>query len=824
MTQKQMLFIVGLLACSVLFLVVPAVSTLLGKLIFRRKKEENRSPVSMILVFSGCLLVSIWCLRYAVGYYSLLCANPEDVTLTWWEEVFNSIAHAMQTFSMDEDYTGYILSGKEMIRNLLGGASWWELVYGAYASALNFLAPIAGGAMIFEIIAGIFPRLRLRLSFLAVWREKYYFSEINEASLALAKSVRDSGSHRFKPILIFTDTYLDKENELDAEVLLEAKKLGAICLRDDLSHVIKNRWGKRRYFLIDEMQMNNLQALIGLTDEQNYPYLRHSTVYVFCEDSRYAQVERQLMEKLQREYHLDRERGELPTFVPVRNYRSLATNLLVNLPLYEPLVQRKQAGEKDLNLNVTIFGSGTIGTEIFLATYWMGQMLDCSTHMHVVSECTEQEFWGKIDYINPEIRKTTDAQDPILRYSDRGSSKPYVTVSYQQCDLKTGAFWQTQDENSRRIMDTDYFVVALGSDADNISVAEKLHQHVGQAHVATGVNRKTVIAYVVYNTELCETLNRKRCFCSSEAGKPDIYMHAFGTLGETYSCENIFMTQHAIWAKESGEAYMMRQRSTDQEADNIARVLDANRDYTYWANLARAMHVKYKVFSLGWVDSSIFDSDVEDKSGHRSRVADACARYRRVASNQMDEGDQWAKEVVEAQKHRLAWLEHRRWNSFTRVMGFRCSDAYLRYYHAAGDSVKHMELKLHPCLVECDEDGIRARFLADGTVDESTAFLDQNRESFDALDLLSYDLYEHTYVDAAGKERRFNSYDYKQYDYPAYEFDRYYTLEEAAKVLEMTEKQLQRLCRKGKMRGAAQNMRSGQWVIPGKTVKMMKSK
>lgn len=778
----------------------------------------------MILMFSACLLLSIWCLRFAVGYFGLLQAGAGDVTLTWWEEVFNSIAHAMQTFSMDEDYTGYILAGKEMIRQILGRETYWEMVYGAYASALNFAAPIAGGAVIFEIVAGIFPRIRLWVSYVMLWREKYYFSEINAASLTLAKSIYASGNHRFKPVFIFTDCYLDKENEMDAEVLLEAKKLGAICLQDDLAHVIKNRFGKRRYFLMDEAQMENLHTLINLTDESNYPYLRNSTVYVFCEDSRYAQVERQLMDKLQKEHHLSRERGELPTFVPVRNYRSLATNLLVNLPLYEPLIHKKKAGDKELSLNVTIFGSGAIGTEVFLATYWMGQMLDCAIHIHVVSECAQEEFWGKIDYINPEIRKTTILKDPILYYSEKGCSDPYVTVSYQKCDLKTGVFWQTQDGNSQRILDTDYFVVALGSDEDNIAVAEKLHQHVGQAHVAMEDIRKTVIAYVVYNTELCETLNRKRCFCSTKAGEPDIYMHAFGTLGETFSCENIFMTQHAIWAQESGEAYMLRQRSTDQEADNIARVLDANKDYTYWANLARAMHVKYKVFSLGWVETSVFDTDEEDKSAHRTQVADACARYRRVASNQMDAGDEDAKKAVDEKKHKLAWLEHRRWNAFTRVMGFRSTNAYLRYYHATGDSVKHMELKLHPCLVECDKDGIRAQFLPDGTVDESTAFRDQARESFDALDRLSYDLYEHTYVDDQGKEKRYNSYDYKQYDYPAYEFDRYYSLADAAKKLEMTEKQLQRLCRRGKMRGATQNLRSGEWVIPGKTVKMMEKR
>lgn len=107
-----------------------------------------------MLTFSACLIGSVWCLRYALGYFGILFPSlsiivPDSSSfegLTWWEEIFNSMVHALQTFSMDEDYSAYIISGKTMLREMFGSESAWQTVYGIYAAVLNFIAPIAGGS------------------------------------------------------------------------------------------------------------------------------------------------------------------------------------------------------------------------------------------------------------------------------------------------------------------------------------------------------------------------------------------------------------------------------------------------------------------------------------------------------------------------------------------------------------------------------------------------------------------------------------------------------------------------------------------------------
>lgn len=752
MTEAQERLIYGLLIASVGFVVVPIVWGLvrwIASLFFpgiRKKSGFNKK----LVIFSAFLIGAIWCLRYAVEYYSIRSGASE---LTPPEELFNSMVHALQTFSMDEDYTQYILDGKAMLGAIAGTGSVWVTFYGLYASVLNFAAPLAGGAILFEVLASIFPKVKLRTAYMAVWRPKYYFSELNEGSLTLAKSIIGS-SRRFRaPILVFTDVYVDDEDEKQSEILHEARRIGAICLRSDLARIPKNRFGKREFYLIDEAGIGNLHTLSDLSDENNYQYLKKAHIYLFAQDDAYTQVERRIRERLKTEYRFTDD--EIPTVIPIFGYKNLVTNLLFQLPLYEPLVHKKRSEKGKIDLTVTILGSGSIGTEMFLAVYWIGQMLDVSLTINVVSKDSERSFRRKIDYINPEIWETTKKNSPKLEYRDGRFSEPYCRVNYIEADVKSGEFLESGSVGAEKLSETDYFMVALGSDEDNLSVAERLYRSVGEEHIRTDGEKKAVIAYVIYDSGLCETLNRQRI----QKEVPGVYMVAFGSLDEVYSCENVFMTKYALWAKATGDEYLEERMREDQIRDNRKRI--EKDEYNYWANLARAMHVKYKVYSLGWIKTSVFDGDGIE---HRKASQAACAQLKRIAANECLPGDADRKRELldhgNRMLHRLAWLEHRRWNAFTRTKGYRGTKAYERYQNATG-SYKHMPLKLHPCLLECSENGILAKIDENCRIDRSTTMQQTDRSGFDRLDALSYHLKDLGYCD---------HYDFKIYDYLEYEF------------------------------------------------------
>lgn len=753
MTATQVFWISALCVCSAVFALLPIVLGI-GKWGYRKVRGLPRSPENFgkkLLAFSALLIISIWCLRYAVGYYIIVVSDT--TTLTPVEEIFNSIAHTLQTFSMDEDYTEYIFNGKAMVAAIAGADSSWITVYGLYASLLNFVAPVAGGAILFEILTSVFPRLQLGISNLAFWKDKYYFSELNERSLALAKSIREADRRLFRrPTLVFTDVYTDDESEISSELLSEATVLGAICIRDDLWHIRKNRFGTRKYFLIDEKEESNLQSLIDLSEDNNRPYLKNAEIYLFSQDDIYTTIEQQSMARIKADPSF--KESELPVIIPVQSQRNLITDLLVELPLYEPLIGKKRDENGVVDLNVTIAGIGTTGMQMFLTTYWLGQMLDCRLTMNIVSGESEEDFWGRVDYINPEIRRTTVANDDILLVNRRGEyMPPYCRVNYVQADVYSADFLEKlcESENDSAILDTDYFLVSLGSDERNLAIAEKLRHCVGKHHLSLEETRRTIIAYVIYNPRLSKTLNGASLFHSAKDN--DIYMRAVGSLDEVYSVKTIFGMAHDKRIEEVNTAYEALQNAKARAEAHRKRARD---DYKYWATRARTMHVWYKMFMLGLVDVSVFDGDPE---GREAALVAAHEQYKRLVTGNATEEDAEHKAYLMRRIHDLSWLEHRRWNAFTRVKGFRYSGDYAKYFPTE-KSYKHMTLKLHPCLVEADARGFRGELDDNGSPIRETEFRVTDPAEWDLLDELSYDL----------KAKGINDYDFKLYDYPAFDF------------------------------------------------------
>lgn len=781
-TQSNLMIV--LLFLSLIFLLTPYVIFLIRKIVAKWKKRPTQDiHVGGTLVVSCSLLAAIWCLRFSVGYFVTL--TDTEVPLEWWEEFFNSFAHALQTFSMDEDYTAYILNGKAMLKTILGVDTCCANLYGFYASLLNLAAPIAGGAIILDILASSFPKVRLQLSFWAFWREKYFFSELNSCSLELARDIRKT--HRSfwrKPVIIFTDTYLDDEVEHSAELILEAKRLGALCIRDDLAHVPKNRCGKRTFFLIDESTVGNLETLTNLANDSNYIYMKKAEIFLFTTDDSYIRLEQCVRNQLVSERGFTED--DLPVFVPVQSYRNLVSNMLVEMPLYEPLIGKERNADGTVDLNVTILGAGGIGTEMFLSTYWLGQLRNCNLTITVLSNETEEAFWSKIDYVNPEIWHTTREGDPILRINKRGDmAEPYCRVNYVQCDAKSSKFVHCLAEPScgADVSNSDYILVALGSDDTNISVANTVRKFLGQRYVEGKRSNCAVITYVVYNSELAETLNQETFFGYSPFHR-EVYMRAVGSSSEVYSVRNVYMTEHLQGAANANASYDMIQNRQRRAEAHRKRMKD---DYKFWASMARSMHVKYKVFSMDLLQASVFGYVNAALENQRKAIAEgdtspeaviraACLEYQEAVDmayeTYMDIADYNIEFDSEADAqahlqllHEMAWLEHRRWNAFTRVKGFRCPESYRTYaVPGVGGSYKQMDLRLHPCLVECDKRGIRAVMEPTGRVDEATVLERKDdvlirfadADDLDDLDILTRDLYH----------MGCNGYDLKVYDYP----------------------------------------------------------
>ncbi len=761
--------------------------------------QDRRSFRSKLLTASLLFIGAVWCLRFAVGYYAFFNPNNDINGLHPAEEIFNSLVHTLQTFSLDEKYTEYITVGKNMIGSVFGEESWLIGFYGVYAAVLNFMVPVAGGAILFEVIREFSPKLQLTVANCRRLTDKYYFSELNDNSIALAQSII---SYKKRGVcVIFTDAYAGDGDEGGAERIAKARSFGAICIKDDLLH-IRLHGRSKKIFLIDRSENDNLQTLAALLEKDDKK-IGEAEIYVFSSDDAFSHLDEEVSflvnkriktlrkrykdlnetkyekpsEKDEKPSEKDEKSAEteddyvkktLPTVIPVNGIRNMAVNLLSDVPLYEPIIDKDADAEGKKSLNVTILGSGVIGTEIFLNSYWCGQMLDCRMKITVVSKEKrnkrsgykgEGDFEGRINNINPDIMATVKPDSKLLKYNETSYSPPYFSYDYKEYDVLSDDF--STFMSKKGLLDTDYFIVALGSDEDNFAVADRLRRLVGVHHLFKAKHNKTVIAYVIYNTDLARVLNCDNLHkYSPESETPDILMYAFGSLESVYSVKNVFFEGKADAAYDAADAYYGRNLNEEEHSKNKEKRF---RDiYTYQADLTKVYHRQYKEYSAGFHKVSVFSAKDVIKECHTGPEEE----YLRYIMTEKADKEGKKQRMI----HRLAWLEHRRWCAYMRIKGFRAPDKkkygeYTDYFdselpeHKEGDH-KFVALKLHPCIIECSEEGIDAEFDEYCFEKTETEFKKDNVRDF--LDKLS----------RSRRERDGSKEDFKRWDYPEYEISK----------------------------------------------------
>ncbi len=683
MTEIQVCIVRVLLVVSVLFCLIPAVCAFV-KLICKYKKKEKvvfAQPLSRkLMILSVFLVGSVWALRFAALYFYETSGDGNGFNC--FEMIFYSLIHSLQTVSMDEDYDLFIALGREMIKTVISEDVRVMQVYGLYSSFLNFLTPVAGGVIIFDVLTSFFPRLRLSVS---IFRKHYYFSELNERTLALAKSIL-SQKHSIcnKPLLVFTDTYLDDESEKSSEMFLQARKLGAVCISDELSHLNVRCLREKQFFLMDEKEGDNIKTLSAMCENKSKSMLKKSQLYIFYQDDSYAMIEKRIYDKINKIF----SDKDAPVIVRVKEYENLVLGLLAEKPLIASLVGREyNPGDKN-EYNLTIIGSGKIGMQMFLSSTWAGQFYGYKLNINVVSEESWLTFRNRLNRLGSEILESTKPNTELLKiYQDKQNrefAEPYFKLRYGEYNLNDADLTDIvctakndADENDGflqdkfNILNSDYFVVALGSDELNIFVAEELERKISITQNPEE-KKHQVISYVVYNNDFCSILSSGDG--SSESG---ITMYPFGSVEETYSYENVTMINN----DQAGLSVKKMYDKASVEKVREEQLKRINKSmYDSLSSKARDVHLKYRIFSaLLYLKVNGSEKD------------------KRNAVNDLDENvylnDVLSGKAGEDVLQYLTWLEHRRWNAYTRSIGFVYCDM----------KDKDIRKKIHGCLVECSD-------------------------------------------------------------------------------------------------------------------------
>ena len=707
MGDVQIFKIKFLISLSVLIWLIPMAVYICNAVVKYKKNRRASSSMGEWLMFcSVCFVLSVWCLRFATSYYSEIIV--ESSGLSGPDMFFDSLLRALQTMTMNESCSEFVVLGKEMVSYIYAGrdGSRIAFVYGIYASSLDLLAPISGGLALFSALAAFFPKIRLRIS---AFKKQYYFSELNERSLALAKSiVKMEKNFWSRPVLVFTDTYLDDEDEKSSELYQEAKKLGAICLNDDLIYLDIRSYKGKEIFLMDEIESDNIKALSELSCRGASSMLKETSIYIFYQDDSYALVEKKICEKFIDRF-TDKDAPETtcaPVITRVKEYENLILNLLVKKPLVYPLIQNYKSDKNikytDKNeFNLTIIGCGKIGMQMLLSSSWCGQFYGYKLNINVVSEMEEEKFKDSLNNTCPEFIASTIKNNPILKvYKDEtpeesAEHEPYFRLRYGECDFNNISAVDIEcksisdeEEKPFNILESDYFVIALGSDELNMASAEELERKISLTQMNPGEteisSKNKVIAFAVYNQSFCDILK--------DNDNDNINMFPFGSVEETYSYRNITMANNDVTAFSVNDVYqkmsmsynykkLIKDRRKEQQKRN-------EKIYDIFSSKARSIHFYYRIFSAYLYGKVNYPDDTEWKvlNGFDDDAIDAYEKTIIIGTPKSN--------LIQY----LTWLEHRRWDAYMRSIGFSGREIKL----------KSVSLKIHGCLCECSKRPIDA--------------------------------------------------------------------------------------------------------------------
>lgn len=699
--------------CQAFLISIPLLILLLSPILYvYHKKTPNKR------LFSLCwVLIVVWVMRFVIG-----CSQPIEggEKLSNAEIIFDSLVHTLQTFSMDEDYTAYTAAGKELLTGM--GLALWAEVYGIVNSALGVIAPIMGGALLLDILAGFFPYLRLNFWFR---RDKFVFSELNEQAVTLAEDLaarddilalinpRRRQLFKHRPLFVFSDAYLDRSNENSSELYSRAKDLGAVCIKLDLAHLRLKFSRSVTYFLIHADSKQNtavLSQLLTDTDSNSLlwpvsqdPENPATRIYVFGQDGTGFSLSKQVCAN-----HADVAKKAL--IRPIPDKMNTAFNLMYEAPLFLPLLSTPAGQNKDLY--VAIFGSDTLAQELFKTVFWCGQMHSVRLHITLVCDDTEK-LERQIGDQCPEILPSCGENSELLRI------RPFGEVEYNRpyCDLKFLSVSSDSPLSSPETEDllkkTNYFIVSMGSDEENLKLTEQLRLLCARAALDAGRSNHPVIAPAVSNHNLAQMVR------TLTPGRFEPYVTPFASMKEQYSFKHVFLSNFTEAAQSTNELYNNRHQENDQ--DDIYKTL---------SNTARCVHTPYKLYDLGLLEQV----DLTLDSGVRYNIP--------------------ARKLTREQDCVFAWTEHRRWNAFLRSLGFvRASKAQLDNFFPKTKSVPN---KLHPCLVESQ--------LTPTQLPQDAAF---NREDYDYLDYVSMYVYKLSCEasDQKPTPEGLRKTDYKYYDY-----------------------------------------------------------
>ena len=381
-----------------------------------RKHTEHLVKIAFGLVFVASFII----------FMPIHLYNSPDGVYGIFRSVFLSIFTSMQTFGMGCEYS--------VVNDAISACpDYLADHYQLWVSFLFVVAPICT----FSVALSFFKNLVSHIQYRTIYRNRdvYVFSEVNERSVALAKSIKNNSDKRKDSIiLVFTDVF-ESNDEESFELRNSIKQIGAICFKDDILLIDFAKHSTKKslsFFTIGNNQNENLNQTIKLIEK--YKERENTNLYFFSTSMQSEMLFSSI------------DKGK------IKARRINEVRSLVNRVLYDHVekffnVECKEDDETK-NISALIVGMGQHGTEMVKALTWFCQM----------------------DGYTFEINGFD--KDPLAEEKFKQAAPALLTSEYRiqihsDFDVDTDKF----GEAVNKLKNTSYVLVSLGDDDRNIKTA-----------------------------------------------------------------------------------------------------------------------------------------------------------------------------------------------------------------------------------------------------------------------------------------------------------------------------------------------------------------
>ncbi len=499
------------LACSVGFAVVT-------------EKNKNRDP--NFLDWTRILICGVFFssfVMYIPVWYGFLSSQAKSGIKHLVETVLLSLHNAMRLFVLDGDFS-FVVQNTEK-----NGIVTY--VYYAFFVILYIVAPMLTFGFVLSFFKNASANIRLLL---CRNTDVYVFSELNEKSLVLAKSIREKAvSEGRKSIAIFTDVFESRE-EKQYEFVYETKKIKAICFKKDIVSIdfTKSyyRFASVNFFVIGEVSNENIGQALKIAEK--YKYMENTNMYVFS-----TKVESEIL--MANLFNLEGEKGR-DVRMKIRKVDDVYSLITKNLyeKGYEKIFKSAVEDENGIKwINALVVGMGQHGTEMTKALSWLCQMDGYRLRVNCVdaAENAKDKFTACCSGLMDE---------KFNHHYDIEGDAGYSIDIYSGVDVETQSFFDLVDGFPQ----TTYVFVALGDDDKNANAAHRLFSFFARK----GYNPE--IQAIIYSKEKKEALNSIRTY------RKEIYDIDFiGDITTSYSesvilgseLEDKAKARHMCWGDEA---------------------------------------------------------------------------------------------------------------------------------------------------------------------------------------------------------------------------------------------------------------------------------